>query len=83
MLCQLFKVLKLFNVDSLSIDGNMAYSKRDEIVAQFHSSNSPRVLIFSKVGSAGLNLSIADRVIFFVNPFSLCLAQKLTDIFRC
>ena len=58
--------MKLYGVDSLAIDGSMSFDKRDKVVAQFHAENSPRVLIFSSVGSAGLNLSIASIVLFFV-----------------
>lgn len=58
--------MKLYGVDSLAIDGSMSFEKRDKVVAQFHAENTPRVLIFSSVGSAGLNLSIASIVLFFV-----------------
>ncbi|KAK7434927.1 hypothetical protein VKT23_019930 [Stygiomarasmius scandens] len=63
-------VLQLYGVQSLSIDGSMPFEKRDKIVAEFHKPDSPRVFIFSKVGSAGLNLSIANVVIFFDQPWS-------------
>jgi TATA-binding protein-associated factor len=59
-------VLELYDTKSLAIDGSMSFKKRDKIIADFHSPDSPRVLIFSSVGSAGLNLAIADVVIFFV-----------------
>jgi TATA-binding protein-associated factor len=59
--------MKLYGVDSLAIDGSMSFEKRDKVVAEFHAENSPRVLIFSSVGSAGLNLSIACKVILFVS----------------
>lgn len=36
------------------------------MVSLFHAPGSARVLIFSSVGAAGLNLSIADVVIYFV-----------------
>jgi TATA-binding protein-associated factor len=56
----------------------MSFEKRAEIIAEFHAPQSPRVFIFSKIGSAGLNMSIADVVIFFVKschvPFS-CFAD--------
>jgi SNF2 family DNA or RNA helicase len=45
----------------------MSFDKRTETVAKFYQPDSARVLIFSSVGSAGLNLSIADVVIFFVS----------------
>jgi TATA-binding protein-associated factor len=38
------------------------------VVRDFHDDKNPvRVLIISSVGSAGLNLSVADMVIFFVS----------------
>ncbi|KAM6490053.1 P-loop containing nucleoside triphosphate hydrolase protein [Amanita muscaria] len=63
-------VLSLYNVQTLAIDGKMKFDRRDKIIKQFHQENQPRVLIFSKVGAAGLNLSIADVVIFFDQPWS-------------
>jgi predicted helicase len=63
-------VLDLYGIDSLAIDGTMAFHKRDEVVSKFHAPGSARVFIFSSVGSAGLNLSIADVVIFFVRRVS-------------
>jgi SNF2 family DNA or RNA helicase len=53
----------------------MSFEKRDRIVAQFHLPESPRLFIFSSVGSAGLNLSIADVVIFFVRCISFFNSQ--------
>ncbi|KAF9060091.1 hypothetical protein BDP27DRAFT_1370864, partial [Rhodocollybia butyracea] len=66
MTALLRKVLRLYNgTESLAIDGTMSFDKRTETVAEFYKPDSARVLIFSSVGSAGLNLSIADVVIFF------------------
>ncbi|KAF8800887.1 hypothetical protein BYT27DRAFT_7216694, partial [Phlegmacium glaucopus] len=63
-------VLDLYEVPSLAIDGTMSFDKRDGIITQFHTPGSPRALIFSSVGSVGLNLAIADVVIFFDQPWS-------------
>ncbi|KAF9033680.1 hypothetical protein BDP27DRAFT_1374971 [Rhodocollybia butyracea] len=52
------------------IDGTMSFDKQTETVAEFYKPDSARVLIFSSVGSAGLNLSIADVVIFFDQSWS-------------
>ena len=60
-------MLSLYGVDALSIDGNMSFEKRNRIITHFHEPNTPRILIFSSVGSAGLNLSIAHIVIFLVS----------------
>jgi superfamily II DNA/RNA helicase len=59
-------VLKLYGVDSLSINGSISFDKRDAIIQEFYRHDGPRVLIFSRVGSSGLNLANADCVILFV-----------------
>lgn len=60
-------MLELYGIESLFIDGGMSYEKRDQVVFDFHQPGKPRVLIFSSVGSAGLNLAIADVVICSVS----------------
>jgi hypothetical protein len=47
----------------------MSFDKRDKVVVAFHAPGSPRILIFSSVGAAGLNLSISDIVLMFVSIF--------------
>ena len=48
--------------------GKVSYAKRNKIITQFHNPDSPeRVLIFSSVGNAGVNLANADVVLFFVS----------------
>jgi hypothetical protein len=60
--------MKLYSVECLSIDGNISFEKRDKIVAKFcNDDNAPRILIFSSIGSAGLNLSIACKILLFVS----------------
>ncbi|KAF9443968.1 hypothetical protein P691DRAFT_808051 [Macrolepiota fuliginosa MF-IS2] len=64
-------VLRLYGVESLAINGKISFDERDRRVGAFRNNANPaRVLIFSSVGSAGLNLSIADVVIFFDQPWS-------------
>ncbi|KAG6848956.1 hypothetical protein H0H93_012463 [Arthromyces matolae] len=64
-------VLKVFNIESLAINGRIAVPKRDGIIKQFYDDDHPaRVILLSSVGSAGLNLAIADVVIFFDQPWS-------------
>jgi hypothetical protein len=71
------QVLKLYGIESLSINGAIPFKQRDMLVEEFvHKPDSPRVLIFSSIGSAGLNLPIADVVIFFVSN-QLCCAVVL------
>ncbi|KAF8054482.1 P-loop containing nucleoside triphosphate hydrolase protein [Lyophyllum atratum] len=59
-------VLELHGVPSLTLNGKMSVEQRNKHVRDFYNDAHPaRVLIFSSVGSAGLNLAIADVVIFF------------------
>ena len=67
-------MLKLYSVSTLAINGKILFKKRDKVVKDFYDDKLPgRVLIFSNVGSVGLNLSIADVIIFFVNAFYMNL----------
>lgn len=54
----------------------MTYDKRAKAVADFYANKSIRVFVFSRVGTAGLNLANADVVIFLVShhplPFVDC-----------
>lgn len=52
----------------MAINGKLSFDKRDQAVKDLYDDKHPaQVLIFSSVGAAGLNLSIADIVIFFVS----------------
>ncbi|KAJ3563513.1 hypothetical protein NP233_g8897 [Leucocoprinus birnbaumii] len=71
-------VLGLYGVPSLTINGQMTFQQRDQCIKKFHDpKNEERVLIFSSVGSAGLNLAIADVVIFFDQPWSAQDEQQI------
>jgi len=48
------QVLALHGVKSLNIDGSMSFVNRKDVVRKFHDDGSPRVLIFSSLGTAGL-----------------------------
>ncbi|KXN81008.1 Nuclear protein STH1/NPS1 [Leucoagaricus sp. SymC.cos] len=64
-------VLRLYGVESYAINGGVSFEQRDKFVNAFKKEASTAcVLILSSVGSAGLNLSIADIVIFFDQPWS-------------
>ncbi|KAJ3557756.1 hypothetical protein NP233_g11663 [Leucocoprinus birnbaumii] len=64
-------VLSLYGVESLAISGKNSLRERDDCVKHLYDDSHPaRVLIFSSVGSAGLNLAIADVVILFDQPWS-------------
>lgn len=53
---------------SLAINGKTRFDQRDQQIKRLRDDkNDARILIFSSVGSAGLNLSIADVVVFFVS----------------
>lgn len=56
------------------INGNIVGEKRDQIIRAFYRETDPKksVMLFSAVGSVGLNLMCADTVIIFVStPVSL------------
>ncbi|KAG6871948.1 hypothetical protein C0995_014639 [Termitomyces sp. Mi166 len=62
----------------LAINGKISVAKRDKIVKTFYDNSQPaRVLLLSSVGSAGLNLSCADIVIFFDQPWSSQEEQQI------
>lgn len=62
-----YQVLNLYGVKYVHIDGDMSFEERSRVVAQFCNDPEIRVLIFSHVGSMGLNLSIAVILIFLVS----------------
>ncbi len=66
-------VMMLYGVTPFIINGDMRTKDRDEAVQEFIHTKDParRVLLFSSVGAAGLNLACADTVILFVSksPF--------------
>lgn len=56
----------------------MSFAERFKTVNRFRTdASSPRVLIFSAVGSVGLNLAMADSVILLVSVLSLTSNGKL------
>lgn len=71
-------VLRLHGVPSLTINGQTTFDQRNRRIKDLHNENNKhRVLIFSSVGSAGLNLAIADVVIFFDQPWSAQDEQQI------
>ncbi len=62
-------VMKLYGIIPFVLNGNMKVKDRDEAVQEFIHTKDParRVLLFSSVGVAGLNLACADTVILFVS----------------
>jgi hypothetical protein len=59
-------VFNFYNIPHLYIDGDITYEARAKITSKFTSDPAIRVLFFSSVGAIGLNLSIANIVIFLV-----------------
>ncbi|TFK60185.1 hypothetical protein BDN72DRAFT_779739 [Pluteus cervinus] len=70
-------VLNLYGVKHLYIEGRQTLEQRAAIVERFRTDDNYRVLIFSKIGTVGLNLSRACILIFFDQPWS---AQDETQI---
>lgn len=71
----------MHGVDPFVINGSMTAEKRAvEVDAFIHSTEQQRrVLIFSSVGSTGLNLACADVVILYVSCMSACLPITYTN----
>ncbi|KAG6883166.1 hypothetical protein C0993_007538, partial [Termitomyces sp. T159_Od127] len=64
-------VLKVYGVESIAINGKIPTAKRDKLVKDFYDdTKGARTAVISGVGGAGLNLSIANSVIFFDQPWS-------------
>lgn len=62
-----FQILTLYGIKFLYIDGQTSFNNRAKIVKRFREDPTYRVLIISSVGSTGLNLTVADTVIFLVS----------------
>ncbi|RXW12083.1 hypothetical protein EST38_g13772 [Candolleomyces aberdarensis] len=63
-------VFELYGIKILLISGTTSYEQRARIVKKFNEDPQYRVLVFSKVGSTGLNLTRASVVIFLDQPWS-------------
>ena len=61
-------VLGLHGIQASWINGSIPAGRRNERVQSFKTAASERVLLFTAVGGTGLNLAVADVVIFFVSP---------------
>jgi SNF2 family DNA or RNA helicase len=48
----------------------MAYEKRSETITTFKKDPQCRVLLFSRVGNVGLNLTCANTVVFLVSLYA-------------
>ncbi|KAJ3548525.1 hypothetical protein NMY22_g1227 [Coprinellus aureogranulatus] len=70
-------ILTLYGVRSVYIDGRTSYEGRSEVIREFRSNPNCRVLIFSRVGNVGLNLTCANTVIFLDQPWSAQDEQQI------
>ncbi|RXW12649.1 hypothetical protein EST38_g13204 [Candolleomyces aberdarensis] len=70
-------IFQLYNIPVLSICGRDSFEQRAKIVQRFNEDPKCRVLIFSKVGSTGLNLTRASFILFLDQPWS---AQDVRQI---
>ncbi|RXW14683.1 hypothetical protein EST38_g11168 [Candolleomyces aberdarensis] len=59
-------VFELYGIKILLISGTTSYEQRAKIVRKFNEDPEYRVLVFSKVGSTGLNLTRANFVLFLI-----------------
>jgi SNF2 family DNA or RNA helicase len=57
----------VYKVAALAINGTMTYDQRAKVVGRFKTDPLSRVLILSKVGTVGLNLTEADTIILLVS----------------
>ncbi|KAH6893874.1 P-loop containing nucleoside triphosphate hydrolase protein [Coprinopsis sp. MPI-PUGE-AT-0042] len=63
-------VFALHGIKGLAISGRTTMEQRSSIVRKFNNDAEHRVLIFSKVGSTGLNLTRASYVVLLDQPWS-------------
>jgi len=66
-----YQVLNLYGIKHVYIDGEISFEERARTVRKFCTDPEIRVLIFSSVGTVGLNLSIAHIVIFVVSLYAV------------
>jgi SNF2 family DNA or RNA helicase len=82
MLDLLETLLVRYGIQNLRYDGKMRSESREAALVVFRKAGGPRVILIStKCGGVGLNLTSANRVIkcvrllFFFLPFPLCTAR--------
>lgn len=61
------QLLKLHGIEAVLMNGSMPTSKRDEVLQCFNAQDGPRVMVISKVGTTGLNMSRASHTIILVS----------------
>ncbi|KAG0693518.1 hypothetical protein DFH29DRAFT_1007225 [Suillus ampliporus] len=73
----LVSVFKLHNIEPLTLHGGHTVDERNSIINQFNTDPSARVLLFSSVGTVGLNLTVASIVILFDQCWSRMLVNQI------
>ena len=72
----LSKILGLHGISAAAINGSQSYDQRARTIEKFKTDPTLRVLIFSKIGTVGLNLTEADTLILLV-----CLSSCNFNLF--
>lgn len=71
---ELYKALHVNDIGATLFTGSVSPAKRPSLLAEWRSSPVKRVLLMSRVGSVGLNLTEASIVIHYVSrAVSFCL----------
>ncbi|RXW15947.1 hypothetical protein EST38_g9910 [Candolleomyces aberdarensis] len=71
-------IFELYHIKVLSICGRDTFEQRAKTVKRFNEDPECRILIFSKVGSTGLNLTRANFIIFLDQPWSAQDERQIT-----
>ncbi|KAH6905669.1 hypothetical protein BKA70DRAFT_1225379 [Coprinopsis sp. MPI-PUGE-AT-0042] len=66
----IIQILKLYGINASAINGGLTYQQRAKVVDKFKTQPGLRILILSKVGTVGLNLTEADVLIFLDQQWS-------------
>ncbi|KAF7965368.1 hypothetical protein HWV62_44115 [Athelia sp. TMB] len=79
----LFQAFEVSGINCIVYNGSMKLSERTKALNEFRSSSTHRVLLMSKVGTVGLNLTCADIAIALVGPvqpLSLATSNRYQDV---
>ncbi|KAF8867860.1 P-loop containing nucleoside triphosphate hydrolase protein [Gymnopilus junonius] len=74
------KVLDLYGIKYVYIDGDNSLDEHAKRVGIFHTDPTVCLLVFTKVGMTGLNLANADAMIFLDQPWS---GQEMQQAWGC
>jgi SNF2 family DNA or RNA helicase len=68
-------MFKFHGIAVLVFDGKTNFENRNRVIEEFTTSQNARVLLFSKVGTVGINLVCADILIYLVRRIHLSPIQ--------